>query len=63
MKSWIKGADLSSLLEVETCGGVFSDRGVQGDAMEILAGYGFNLVRLRLWNDPYSPQGEPYGAG
>ncbi|MCC8075832.1 MAG: glycosyl hydrolase 53 family protein [Clostridiales bacterium] len=63
MKSWIKGADLSSLLEVEACGGVFSDHGVQGDAMEILAGYGFNLVRLRLWNDPYSPQGEPYGAG
>ncbi len=63
MKPWIKGADLSSLLEVEACGGVFSDHGATGDAMEILAGYGFNLVRLRLWNDPYSPQGEPYGAG
>lgn len=63
MKTWIKGMDLSSLLEVEACGGRFSDRGTPGDAMEILRGYGMNLVRLRLWNDPYAPDGTPYGAG
>ena len=22
-----------------------------------------NLIRLRLWNDPYDPEGHPYGAG
>ncbi len=63
MNAWIKGADLSSLLEVEECGGRFSDKGVSGDALKILNSYGMNMVRLRLWNDPYSPDGEPYGAG
>lgn len=31
--------------------------------MELLKRYGMNLVRLRLWNDPYSEAGEPYGTG
>ncbi|MCD7920312.1 MAG: glycosyl hydrolase 53 family protein [Clostridiales bacterium] len=63
MDAWIKGMDLSTLLEVEECGGTFSDHGVPGGAMEILKRYGMNMVRLRLWNDPYSEAGEPYGAG
>ncbi|MCD8366483.1 MAG: glycosyl hydrolase 53 family protein [Clostridiales bacterium] len=63
MDAWIKGMDLSTLLEVEECGGQFFDHGVPGDAMEILKRYGMNMVRLRLWNDPYSEAGEPYGAG
>ena len=60
---FIRGADLSSLDEVERCGGKFYDNGKQGDAMAIMASHGMNLVRLRLWNDPYSESGEPYGAG
>lgn len=63
MKSWIKGMDISSLLEVEECGGRFSDHGCPGDALGILKNYGTNLIRLRLWNDPYTPEGAPYGAG
>lgn len=63
MESWIKGMDISTLLEVEECGGQFSDHGVPGDALKILKDYGANLVRLRLWNDPYTEAGEPYGAG
>lgn len=63
MNSWMIGADVSSLLEVERCGGKFYDHGTQRDALEILRDYGVNTVRLRLWNDPYSPSGEPYGAG
>ncbi len=60
---WIKGMDLSSLLEVERCGGKFYDHGVNGEAMDILKSYGMNMVRLRLWNDPYDGEGRPYGAG
>lgn len=60
---FIKGMDLSTLAEVERCGGRFYDHAQRGDAVDILKGYGMNLVRLRLWNDPYSPTGEPYGAG
>lgn len=60
---FIKGMDLSTLPEVERCGGRFYDHGAQGDAVDILKGYGMNMVRLRLWNDPYSEDGAPYGAG
>lgn len=60
---FIKGADISSLLEVERCGGVFRDGGRQADALEILKDYGFNWVRLRLWNDPYDEKGGDYGGG
>lgn len=63
MSGFIKGMDLSSLLEVEEHGGRFSDENGPGDAMTILRRHGMDLVRLRLWNDPYSRRGEPYGAG
>lgn len=63
MTELIKGADLSTLLEVEECGGKFYDDGREADALTILKDHGIGLVRLRLWNDPYSPEGEAYGAG
>ena len=59
----IKGMDLSSLLEVEQCGGRFYDNGEEKDVMEIFQSYGMDYVRLRLWNDPYAEDGSPYGAG
>ncbi|MGN1147486.1 MAG: arabinogalactan endo-beta-1,4-galactanase [Lachnospiraceae bacterium] len=62
-KDFIKGMDISTLLEVERCGGRFFDNGVEKDALSILEDYGVNAVRLRLWNNPYSEDGEPYGAG
>lgn len=60
---FIKGVDISSLLEVERCGGIFRDSGEELDALEILRRYGVNWVRLRLWNDPYNEKGESYGGG
>lgn len=63
MKHWIIGMDPSTLPEVERCGGRFRDEKGERDALEILRDHGTNLIRIRLWNDPYSPQGEPYGAG
>lgn len=93
LPAWIKGADLSSLPEVEECGGRFydaaekafplrgrcpgantgADKVVSGqtataptmeeDALTILKRHGVNLIRLRLWNDPYDDSGHPYGAG
>lgn len=63
MRDWVKGMDLSSLPEVEKCGGKFYDQGKQGDAVDILKDYGMNLVRLRLWNHPFAEDGTSYGAG
>ncbi|MCH5251113.1 MAG: glycosyl hydrolase 53 family protein [Lachnospiraceae bacterium] len=60
---FLKGMDLSTLKEVEALGGKFYDHGVEGDVVDILKSYGMNAVRLRLWNDPYTEDGEPYGAG
>lgn len=63
MNKWIKGMDLSSLLEVERAGGRFFCDGMQMDAMDILKEHGMNLVRLRLWNEPYTEDGISYGGG
>lgn len=58
-----KGMDLSTVKEVEGLGGKFYDHGTEKDVFDILQSYGTNAVRLRLWNDPYTEGGLPYGAG
>ena len=63
MADYIKGVDLSAVAEVEELGAKYYDDGVQGDIFDILKNYGVNSVRLRLWNDPYTEDGVPYGAG
>jgi len=69
LDSYILGADIGSIIEVENAGCKFydNDRYHVEDVMEILSYYGINWVRIRLWNDPYSsistPYGRPYGAG
>lgn len=60
---YYKGMDISTLLEVEKCGGKFYDGNGAEDVLDILKRYDVNAVRIRLWNDPYSETGEPYGAG
>ena len=63
MAEFIKGMDISTLIEQEECGARYYDNGKEGDLLEILKSYGTNYIRLRLWNDPYSGDGIPYGAG
>ena len=60
---YIKGMDISSLDEIEQLGAKFYDNGQQKDLLEILKSYGTNYIRLRLWNDPKTTDGKPYGAG
>ncbi|MFT3983484.1 MAG: glycosyl hydrolase 53 family protein [Lachnospiraceae bacterium] len=59
----IKGMDISTLFELEELGAAYYDGGKKEDLFTILKRYGVNAVRLRLWNDPYSETGIPYGAG
>ena len=63
MLDYIKGMDISSLDEIEKLGAKFYDHGGEGDLIQILKDYGTNYIRLRIWNDPKSPDGKPYGAG
>lgn len=63
MQTYIKGMDVSSLDEIEQLGAKFYDNGKEDDLLAILKSYDVNYIRLRLWNDPKSPDKEPYGAG
>lgn len=63
MLDYIKGMDISSLDEIEGLGARFYDHGKERDLIQILKDYGTNYIRLRLWNDPQSSDGKPYGAG
>lgn len=63
MASFIKGMDISSLKELEELGAKYYMGGQERELLEILKAYGVNSIRLRLWNDPYSESGVPYGAG
>ncbi len=63
MKEFIKGMDLSTLLENEKCGARYYVDGVEKDILGICRDNGVSMIRLRLWNDPRSASGEPYGAG
>ena len=63
MQQFIKGVDLSTLLEVLACGAKYYDHGQEADVLNILKRYDIDSVRLRLWNDPYSADGKSYGAG
>jgi arabinogalactan endo-1,4-beta-galactosidase len=58
--NFLKGGDISELTYVEQGGGVFYEtNGVPMDCLQILKNHGYNIVRLRLYNDPgntnYSP--------
>lgn len=60
---YIKGMDLSVLKELQDLGAKYYDHGVETDILEIMKRYDVDTIRIRLWHDPYSPDGEPYGAG
>ncbi|WFR61355.1 glycosyl hydrolase 53 family protein [Paenibacillus amylolyticus] len=50
-QSFISGADISFLDEVEQSGGQFYDLGAE-DNIKLLSQHGINGVRLRIWNKP-----------
>jgi arabinogalactan endo-1,4-beta-galactosidase len=59
---FITGADVSMLPTIEKCGGVFSDNGKKGDAIQILAAHGCNLFRVRLFVNPDPDYVKNFGA-
>lgn len=63
MSEYIKGADVSTLAEIEKRGRRYFDGDFEGDLFEVLVKNGFNMIRLRLWNEPYTKDGKAYGAG
>ncbi|AFH61535.1 glycosyl hydrolase 53 family protein [Paenibacillus caseinilyticus] len=60
---FIKGSDVSMLSQIKESGGRYHDGGVEKDALQILKDHGTNWVRLRIWNNPVDPDGNPLGGG
>lgn len=59
----ILGIDASTYLEELEHGAKYFDGGVPMDPLDALVNNGVDCMRIRVWNDPYSPSGEPYLAG
>ena len=63
MQKFVKGMDLSTLLELKKCGAKYYDDGKETDILDIMKRYDVDTIRIRIWNDPWSETGESYGAG
>ena len=50
--TFIKGADISFVDEIEAEGGAFYENGIKRDVLDILKDNGVNAARLRVWNNP-----------
>ena len=59
----ILGIDVSTYLEELEHGAVFYDGDTVIDPLDAFVQNGVNYMRIRIWNDPKSPSGEPYLAG
>ncbi len=55
----LKGGDISQLSYIEKMGGKFYENGQEKDCIEILKDNGWNIVRLRLYNDPGNADHSP----
>ena len=56
MSKFIKGMDLSTLLELERCGAKYYEDGKEKDILDIMKEHDVDTIRLRLWNDPKSEE-------
>ena len=58
------GIDASSQLEVDAAGAKYTYKGQEIDPWVFMRDHnGVDLMRLRVWVDPYDEEGHPYGAG
>lgn len=60
---FVKGMDISMIKELEAKGAVYYKDGRREDVFRILHDYGTNMIRLRIWQDPYDKDGRSYGGG
>ena len=58
------GMDVSSVLAEEASGVHYYDfDGRERDLFALLSENGINLIRVRIWNDPYDAEGHGFGGG
>lgn len=59
----ILGIDVSTYLEELEHGAKFYDGGKEIDPLDAFAKNGVDYMRIRVWNNPFGENGEPYLAG
>ena len=59
----ILGIDVSTYLEELDHGAKYYEGEREIDPLDAFVANGVNYMRIRVWNNPYSPEGEPYLAG
>lgn len=63
-ENFLRGMDISSVLSEEESGVVYHDKaGKEASLFQILADAGIDMIRVRVWNDPYDEEGHGYGGG
>lgn len=60
---FIKGMDLSTLIELDKLGAKYYEHGKETGILDIMKHNNVDTIRIRIWNNPYSEEGESYGAG
>lgn len=61
---FIMGMDVSSVIAEEQSGVKYYDYdGKEADLFKVIHDNGINMVRVRVWNNPYDAQGHGYGGG
>ncbi|MBO4562240.1 MAG: glycosyl hydrolase 53 family protein [Clostridia bacterium] len=61
---FILGMDASAVIAEENSGVKYYDfEGNEQDVFVTLAQSGVNTIRVRVWNDPFDPQGHGFGGG
>ncbi|MDE7257900.1 MAG: glycosyl hydrolase 53 family protein, partial [Lachnospiraceae bacterium] len=60
---FIKGMDVSMLKELENYGASYYLADQKEDLFAILKKCGTDMIRLRIWQDPYDDNGDAYGGG
>ncbi|MBK5896946.1 glycoside hydrolase family 53 protein [Catonella massiliensis] len=59
----IKGVDVSMIKDLESHGASYRLNGKEEDLFKLLKQCGINMVRIRIWADPYDESGNSYGGG
>ena len=63
-EDFIMGMDVSSVIAEENSGVKYYDyNGKEEDLLKVLSYSGINYIRVRIWNNPYDPEGNGYGGG
>ena len=60
---FVKGVDVSMIKDLESRGASYYLNGKKDDVFCILKKCGVDMIRLRIWLDPYDEDGTPYGGG